>query len=294
MKKAAQNGVGKNADKVPQTIKMDDNVSPEGFIYLTEDFTAYNRAEESIIQKLLTDYPVIPLEYIKGELPEFDGDGYRRRLLELHPIPLIPPPVPDPANIVLPPVVEAEVLAMAQGVNPEDEDQALEIEAAQVAFREARQVEIWQRLTTQREEILSEIELQKVERNELMKDFVKTKPFEQAKHLLVKKWPKTEAISLKIQQHPEYHSIITGTQQTSIYGIPTISRRLFSDTEQDPHLRIEHAREHLKFSVKMASSLDFDAYVRRFNEARRVVVQEGGGVEQTVLIQYCLRKTWSR
>jgi hypothetical protein len=283
--KTVQARAAKSAHKETSASSSKDEINPEGFIHLTDDFSAYNRAEESIVQYLLSTYPAIPLGCIRGEIAEFNDDAYLQRLLLLHPMPQIPLPVPNHGLLVLPPDVEAQALAMLEGVDPQDIELVQEIAEAQEAFREAKRIELWQVMTTAREEILSVIELQKVKRNALMKNFIEVNPFEQAKHVLVKKWPKTEAISLKLQQHPDYKSITTGHQQTTIAGILSIARRLFSDTELDPDLRIEHAEERLR-DVKMKDSRGFDLYVRNFNEARRVVDQEGGRVANAVLIKY--------
>jgi hypothetical protein len=97
--------------------------------------------------------------------------------------------------------------------------------------------------------------------------------------------PEREEILSDIEQHPDYRSITSGAQASTICGILKVSRRLFSDAEIDPYLRIKHVKERLR-SVKMTSASGYDAFLQRFNEARRVVVQEGGRVEHAVLIQY--------
>jgi hypothetical protein len=118
-----------------------------------------------------------------------------------------------------------------------------------------------------------------------MKHFIETNPNKHSKHVLVNEWPINEAVSAKIQQHPEYKSITSGAGQSSIAEILSIARRLFSDTELDPHLRQEHARDKLS-STKMENAYAYHRYLQRFNEARRVVIQEGGRIENAVLIQY--------
>jgi len=286
MKTTAQRSAAKSGSKeLIIAPKVDETMSPEGFIYLTGDPEFYNLARESIVQKMQMEYPAIPLEVIRGEAPEFDVSGYRRRLIMLYPIPMIPAPVPDPGDIILPADIEAEAEAMAEGVNPDDEDALEEIQAAQDAFREASRIEIWQERTAAREEMLSEIDLIKGQRATMLSNFVKKKPFESAKYLLVKKWPKSDAIRLKIEQHPEYRSSTSAEPASTIHQILSITARLFSDTEEDPALRIENAVDRLRH-VKMLNAREYDTFMQRFNEARRLVTQEGGRVEQAVLISY--------
>jgi hypothetical protein len=234
----------------------------------TEDISAYNRADECIVETFLTDYLQMPLGCIEGELPEFNGERHRRKLLECHPTHSIPPLVPR-LDIVLPLEVVVKAIAMAQGVNPEDTYQALERAEAQEAFRESRRAKICKKSTTQCEDNLSGTKLQ--DRNAKVKYFVG--PFRQVEHLLVKKVINAE----------DYQSVISGPQQTYIRGIIPITR--LSDTDKDPDLTIEQAKKHLR-SVKMRGSCDVYAFNQRFKESCRAEVQEGERVENAVLIEY--------
>ena len=269
-----------NSKKLDSRKKIDSDL---GFTHLTTEPTLFNRSLQSVKEYLVKEY-VLPLELIDGAMEEPDDNAYAEWLLDTFPDDDVPAPVPEVNNILLPADFEAQITEMAEGADESDEAAMGELLAAQEAVRQAERERIWVQRTKERQRVINKNILRATKRKSCMENFTENVPIQKAKHFLVHIWPLTSAISLRIRQSAQYKPSIH-PQASSIHDILSIAAGLFSDVEVNPALRLKEAEKKLS-SLKMLKSNGYDMYVRMFNERYQTVQQEGGMLDDAVLIMW--------
>jgi hypothetical protein len=257
--------------------------SKEGFIHLTSNAFYFPRAQESAQDYLIAHFKV-PKGIVTGDIKSMNSSEYRMYLLKEMSSTIVPDEPPAEDAIDLPDSVEADIQAMAEGVDPDDQDLVAEVEEAQEECRRSYRHDIRRSLLQARQDIIDNNEMLKAERIELVKEFVKHRDFVEAKGWLVNQWPSSDIIRLQIQQHPDFKSV-SAPEPSSIADIFRICHSLFSDIETNPAKRRENARKRLE-SLQMSTANGFEIYVRDVNEAYDQLKSEGGDVEESIRIEW--------